>query len=71
MTTITRRKLIPVNITDFESYPPILTRLYAGRNIQSTKSLDYSVSQLLPTNLLSGMNNATQILAKAIHQHLN
>lgn len=68
MTTIIRRNIPSVNEADFGAYPPILKRIYAGRNIQSKKSLDYSLIQLLPTQLLSGIDLATQLLANAIQQ---
>jgi single-stranded-DNA-specific exonuclease len=45
---------------------PTLTRIYQGRDITSTRQLDYSLSRLLPPVSLTGMDAATELLEQAL-----
>lgn len=45
---------------------PLLKRIYAHRNIQSSAELDKSLNKLLPFQLLKGIEEATTLLANAL-----
>jgi len=47
---------------------PLLARLYAGRGIQSTQELDYSIKALLHYDRLKGIDAAAALLADAIER---
>ena len=48
---------------------PVLRRIYAARNIQSTTELDYSLQGLLPFTALLGINQAVTLLANALNEN--
>ena len=64
------KKIIRRGIPDEHSLPdtihPVLKRVYAARNIQSSDDLDYSLARLLPYDTLTGINEAVLLLQEAI-----
>ncbi|MBT8419768.1 MAG: single-stranded-DNA-specific exonuclease RecJ [Gammaproteobacteria bacterium] len=50
----------------FPRLHPVLARVYAGRDITASESLDYSLARLMPFDTLSGIDDATRLLAEAI-----
>lgn len=64
------KKIIRRNIPDEIKLPdvmhPVLKRVYAARNIQSSDDLDYSLASLLPYDTLTGINDAVLLLIEAI-----
>jgi single-stranded-DNA-specific exonuclease len=60
------RRNVPEVINLPDSIHPVLQRVYAARNIQSTEDLDYSLSSLLPFNSLSGIDAAVNLLCEAL-----
>ena len=51
------------NITNLSS---VLNRVYANRNVQSDKELNYSMSQLLPYDELKGISEAATLISESI-----
>ena len=49
---------VPNNIDLPDLIHPVLKRVYASRNIKSSKDLDYSLGSLIPFEKLSGINDA-------------
>ncbi len=64
------KKIIRRDIPDEHRLPdaihPVLKRVYAARNIQSSDDLDYSLASLLPYDTLTGINAAVLLLQEAI-----
>ena len=64
------KKIIRRDIPDEHNLPdtihPVLKRVYAARNIQSSDDLDYSLARLLPYDTLTGINEAVLLLQEAI-----
>ena len=64
------KKIIQRNIPNIHSLPqamhPVLKRVYASRNIQTTDDLDYSLSSLFPYDTLTGISNAVLLLQEVI-----
>lgn len=60
------RRVIPEEDNLPNSLHPVLKRIYAGRNIQSSDELDYSLASLLPFNSLSNIDKAVALLKEAI-----
>src|SRR5690554_1060724 len=59
---------LPETLPDLGDIPPLLTRIYAARGVQSASELDKGLARLLPVNLLKGMDDAVQLLAQALEQ---
>lgn len=59
---------LPAHIPDLGELPPLLTRLYAARGVQTPRELDKRLQALLPFTLFKGMDAAVQVLATAIRQ---
>ena len=59
---------LPAVLPDLGDLPPLLTRIYAARGVQSAVELDKSLARLLPIHLLKGMDDAVQLLAQALEQ---
>lgn len=59
---------LPECLPDLGDIPPLLTRIYAARGVQSASELDKGLARLLPVNLLKGMDDAVQLLAQALEQ---
>jgi len=47
---------------------PLLNRIYAARGVKNPTELDYDLTQLLPYNLLKGINQAIECLGVAIQE---
>jgi single-stranded-DNA-specific exonuclease len=47
---------------------PVLSHIYAARDVKTEGDLDYSLARLLPYHDLLGMQTATQLLADAVMQ---
>ena len=48
---------------------PVLSRIYAARDVKANEELDYSLANLLPYQDLLGMSAATTLLADAVMQN--
>lgn len=48
---------------------PVLSRIYAARDVKDNEELDYSLANLLPYQDLLGMSAATTLLADAVMQN--
>ncbi|MEH6565201.1 MAG: single-stranded-DNA-specific exonuclease RecJ [Halopseudomonas sp.] len=59
-------RLCPEQLPDLGDLPPLLTRLYAARGVQSGAELDRSLQALLPYQQLRGMETAVQVLQQAL-----
>jgi len=59
---------VPDNINLPDLLHPVLKRVYASRNIKSSKDLDYSLSSLIPFEQLSGINDAVILLQEMLEQ---
>ena len=59
---------VPDNINLPDLIHPVLKRVYASRNIKSSKDLDYSLSSLIPFEQLSGINDAVILLHEMLEQ---
>ena len=46
--------------------PPLLQQIYQSRGVKYAKELDYQLTNLLPWNALSGIQQAAELLAEAI-----
>ena len=59
---------VPDNINLPDLIHPVLKRVYASRNIKSSKDLDYSLSSLIPFEELSGIGDAVILLQEMLEQ---
>ncbi len=59
---------LPAILPDLGDIPPLLTRIYAARGVQSADELEKGLARLLPVHLLKGMDDAVQLLAQALEQ---
>jgi len=62
------RREVPADVDLIKELHPILGRIYQIRRICSKEDLEYSLKQLLPFHLLSGISKAVEILSLAV-QH--
>ena len=60
---------IPGNTNLPDTIHPVLRRIYASRNIKTSKDLDYSLSSLIPFDKLSGINDAVNLLRGMIEEN--
>lgn len=63
---ITRRTIDPSSLMQLADLPPLLQRIYAARNVCSSRETERSLAQLLPFRDLLDINKAVDRLAKAI-----
>jgi single-stranded-DNA-specific exonuclease len=63
------RRHVPEGINLSDTLHPVLNRIYAARNIQSSDELDYSLASLLPFNTLSNIDNAVALLQEALENN--
>jgi len=67
---VKNKKIIRRSVSDEHTLPdsihPVLRRVYAARNIQSSEDLDYSLASLLPYDTLTGINDAVLLLQEAL-----
>ena len=59
---------VPNNIDLPDLIHPVLKRVYASRNIKSSKDLDYSLGSLIPFKQLSGIDDAVILLEEMLEQ---
>ena len=59
---------IPANLPDLGDLPPLLTRLYAARGVQSAAELDKGLARLLPYQQLKGIEAAVELLVQALQE---
>ncbi|WP_437883674.1 single-stranded-DNA-specific exonuclease RecJ [Pseudomonas sp. LRF_L74] len=58
---------LPENLPDL-GLPPLLTRLYASRGVQSAAELEKSLVRLIPYQQLKGIDGAVELLVQALQQ---
>ncbi|MEQ9942274.1 single-stranded-DNA-specific exonuclease RecJ [Pectobacterium aroidearum] len=66
MITQLRRRPLAEDIDLPDTVPPLLRRLYAQRGVKAAQELERSLSGLLNYRLLSGIDNAVDLLHKAL-----
>lgn len=59
---------LPANLPDLGELPPLLTRLYAARGVQSAAELDKGLARLIPYQQLKGIDTAVALLVTALAQ---
>jgi single-stranded-DNA-specific exonuclease len=68
---IIRREPALTPVTGMDSFPPILQRIYAARQVVSAEHLDRSLEQLHDYRSLMGIERATELLADALMSDKN
>ncbi|AYC32000.1 single-stranded-DNA-specific exonuclease RecJ [Pseudomonas cavernae] len=59
---------LPATLPDLGNLPPLLTRLYAARGVQSAAELDKGLARLIPYQQLKGIDAAVELLVQALEQ---
>ena len=59
---------LPETLPDLGDLPPLLTRLYAARGVQSAAELDKGLARLIPYTQLKGIEAAVDLLVEALEQ---
>ncbi|TWC29616.1 single-stranded-DNA-specific exonuclease [Pseudomonas sp. SJZ079] len=59
---------LPATLPNLGNLPPLLTRLYAARGVQSEAELDKALARLLPYTQLQGIEAAVELLVQALQQ---
>ncbi|QXZ13247.1 single-stranded-DNA-specific exonuclease RecJ [Pseudomonas sp. AO-1] len=59
---------LPATLPFLGDLPPLLTRLYAARGVQSEAELDKSLARLIPFQQLKGIEAAVDLLVTALEQ---
>lgn len=59
---------LPATLPDLGALPPLLTRLYAARGVQSAAELDKGLARLIPYQQLKGMEAAVDLLVLGLQQ---
>ncbi|MDA7085427.1 single-stranded-DNA-specific exonuclease RecJ [Pseudomonas sp. SA3-5] len=59
---------LPAILPDLGNLPPLLTRLYAARGVQSLAELDKGLARLIPYQQLKGIEAAVELLVQALEQ---
>ncbi|MEN0105688.1 MAG: single-stranded-DNA-specific exonuclease RecJ [Pseudomonas sp.] len=59
---------LPSTLPDLGNLPPLLTRLYAARGVQSAAELDKGLAKLIPYQQLLGIDAAVSLLVQALEQ---
>jgi single-stranded-DNA-specific exonuclease len=59
---------LPETLPFLGDLPPLLTRLYAARGVQSEAELDKSLARLIPFQQLKGIDAAVDLLVTALEQ---
>lgn len=57
---------LPSVLPDLGDLPPLLTRLYAARGVQSAAELDKALARLIPYRQLKGIDAAVELLVTAL-----
>jgi single-stranded-DNA-specific exonuclease len=68
MTMRIESRPLPEVLPDLGSLPPLLTRLYAARGVQSAAELDKGLARLIPYQQLKGMDVAVELLVQGLEQ---
>ena len=59
---------LPATLPQLGDLPPLLTRLYAARGVQSVEELDKGLARLIPYRQLKGIESAVALLVEALEQ---
>lgn len=59
---------LPSTLPDLGDLPPLLTRLYASRGVQSAAELDKGLARLIPYQQLKGVDAAVELLVDALEK---
>ncbi|HSX87441.1 MAG TPA: single-stranded-DNA-specific exonuclease RecJ [Pseudomonas sp.] len=59
---------LPAVMPDLGNLPPLLTRLYAARGVQSAADLDKGLARLIPYQRMKGMDAAVELLVQGLQQ---
>jgi single-stranded-DNA-specific exonuclease len=59
---------LPATLPNLGDLPPLLTRLYAARGVQSASELDKGLAKLIPYQQLMGIEAAVELLVQALEQ---
>lgn len=59
---------LPATLPDLGDLPPLLTRLYAARGVQSAAELDKGLARLIPYGQLKGIEAAVELLVGALER---
>lgn len=59
---------LPETLPDLGDLPPLLTRLYAARGVQSAAELDKGLARLMPYSQLKGIEAAVDLLVEALEK---
>ena len=59
---------LPSILPDLGNLPPLLTRLYAARGVQSAADLDKGLARLIPYQQMKGMTAAVELLVQGLQQ---
>lgn len=59
---------LPQTLPDLGDLPPLLTRLYAARGVQSAEELDKGLARLIPYQQLKGVDAAVELLVDALEK---
>ncbi len=59
---------LPETLPDLGDLPPLLTRLYAARGVQSAAELDKGLARLMPYLQLKGIEAAVDLLVEALEK---
>jgi len=59
---------LPETLPDLGALPPLLTRLYAARGVQSAAELDKGLARLIPYQQLKGVDTAVDLLVLGLQQ---
>ncbi|MCP8463446.1 single-stranded-DNA-specific exonuclease RecJ [Pseudomonas sp. ZM23] len=59
---------LPENLPNLGDLPPLLTRLYAARGVQSAAELDKGLARLIPYQQLKGVDAAVELLVDALER---
>lgn len=62
------QRALPDVLPDLGDLPPLLTRLYASRGVQSVAELDKSLARLIPYQRLKGIDAAVALLVEALEK---
>jgi single-stranded-DNA-specific exonuclease len=68
MTMRIEARPLPATLPDLGALPPLLTRLYAARGVQSAAELDKGLARLIPYQQLKGMSGAVDLLVRGLEQ---
>lgn len=63
-----KQRVLPAVLPDLPSYPPLLQRIFATRNIVNESQLDLSLQSLLPFNTLTDIDKACVRLEVALRE---